>query len=221
MTGKADYSRLHQVAQYAEQHIRLSALQANEQFQYGGAEYRWQHTLRVTHYGRQIAEAEGANVELVMAACLLHDSEWFSDLSSKVESSEHGRFAAREIHLFLEQAGFSPEEVDNICYSVAVHVDGKAGYEHTHTLEARVTSDADNIDRFGAFRVLLWCVGDMGDYEALIAKLTARIQRLKDYREQQILETATGNRLFNQQLDLQVDFFQKLIVEHAITSLPD
>ena len=31
-------------------------------------QYRWEHTVRVTHYGRLIAEAEGAHVEQVMAA---------------------------------------------------------------------------------------------------------------------------------------------------------
>lgn len=36
-------------------------------------DYRWENTLRVANNGKQIAEAEGANVELDIAACLLHD----------------------------------------------------------------------------------------------------------------------------------------------------
>ena len=215
------FPRLAQVARYAQEHIIASARQAGNKLQFGGADYRWQHTLRVTHFGQQIAEVEGADIELVLAACLLHDSEWFSDLSEGGESAAHGRFAAGQIRLFLAQVGYSPAEVDNICYSVAVHVDGKAGYEHEHTLEARVVSDADNVDRFGAYRVLLWCVDDMNNYDALIAKLTARVQRLQGYRTRQIMETDYGNRLFSQQLDLQIDFFQKLIAEHAITRLPE
>ena len=102
-----------------------------------------------------------------------------------------------------------------------MHVDGSAGYEHEHTLEARVVSDADNVDRFGAYRVLLWCVDDMSNYAALIAKLGDRVQRLKDYRERQVMETGYGNHLFNQQLELQIDFFQKLIAEYEITHLPE
>lgn len=221
MSFMADYPRLAQVAQYAQEHIRVSAQQADFKYPYGGADYRWQHTLRVAHFGQQIAEAEGANIEMVLAGCLLHDSEWYSDLSSTGERSNHGRLAAGKIRPFLNQIGYSAEEVDNICYSVAVHVDGKAGYEHEHTLEARVVSDADNVDRFGAYRVLLWCVDSMNDYEALIAKLSARIERLQDYRRRQIMETAFGNSLFNQQLELQIDFFQKLVAEHAITHLPE
>jgi len=212
-----DTPRLGQVARYAQEHITASASQLKQQLPYGGPDYRWQHTLRVTHFGKEIAEAEGANVELVLAACLLHDSEWYSDLNDSGENHAHGRFAAEKARPFLAQVGYSPDEVDNICYSVAVHVDGNAGYAHEHTLEARVVSDADNVDRFGAYRVLLWCVDDMNDYAALIAKLTARVGRLQDYRQRQIMETNYGNQLFNHQLDLQIDFFQKLIAEHAIT----
>ena len=61
----------------------------------------------------------------------------------------------------------------------------------------------------------------MNDYEALIAKLSARIERLHDYRRRQIMETDFGNSLFSQQLELQIDFFQKLVAEHAITHLPE
>lgn len=216
MTGLVVNQRNQQVARYAEEHIRASAQRVNDQHSYAGADYRWQHTLRVANYGMQIAEAEGANVELVAAACLLHDSEWFSE----GHDHDHGRIAAREIRPFLYQVGYSTEEVENICYSVAVHVDGKADFEHADTLEAKVVSDADNVDRFGAYRVLFWCLDDMNDYNKLIAKLTARIQRLEEYRSRQVLETVHGNRLFDRQLELQIDFFKKLVEEHAITHLP-
>ncbi|MBU4226398.1 MAG: hypothetical protein KKC71_11345, partial [Chloroflexi bacterium] len=33
-------------------------------------DYRWRHTLRVSQWGKRIAETEGADVELVVAACL-------------------------------------------------------------------------------------------------------------------------------------------------------
>jgi hypothetical protein len=35
------------------------------------------------------------------------------------------------------------------------------------------------------------------------------------------METAEGNRLFNQQLDRQMDFFKRLIAEHKLTRLPE
>jgi uncharacterized protein len=210
--------RLKEVARYAEEHIQASAAQVELEIPHAGPAYRWQHTLRVTQYGVKIAEAEGANLEWVTAACLLHDSEWFSEMRNK--EIDHGWVAARAIRTFLEQIDYPAEAVDNICYSVAVHSAGSVWYEHEHTLEAKVVSDADNIDRFGALRTIFWCVDELGDFDALVAKLSKRIKRLEDYRERQIMETATGNQLFNQQLVRQIEFFKRLIAEHQLTRLP-
>ena len=217
----SDYPRLHEVARYAEEHIHASAEQNQNGPQYAGPDYRWQHTLRVTHYGIQIAQEEGASIELVAAACLLHDSEWFQKEQAQSDDRGHGRYAAGMIRPFLEQIGYTPQEVDSICYSVAVHVDGDAGYAHGTTLEASVVSDADNIDRFGALRAVLYCIDTLDDYPALINKLTQRLQRLEDYRQRQVMGTATGNRLFNEKLDLQIDFFKKLVAENQLTRLPE
>jgi hypothetical protein len=214
-----DYPRLREVERYAEEHIYASAAQAKELPLHGGAKYRWQHTLRVTQYGMKIAKAEGANLEWVTAACLLHDSEWFSEMRNK--DIDHGHVAARAIRPFLEQTGYSPEAVDNIFYSVAVHSAGGVWFEHEHTIEAKVVSDADNVDRYGALRTIFWCVDELEDFDALAAKLSKRIGRLEDYRERQIMETATGNLLFTQQLDRQIEFFKRLIAEYQLTRLPD
>ena len=219
MSILSDYPRLEAVARYAEEHIRASAVQASQHPAFAGPDYRWQHTLRVTQYGIRIAQVEGANVELVAAACLLHDSEWFSDRGK--DERGHGRLAGWVIRSFLEQIGYSAAEVDNISYSVAVHVDGRAGFEHEHTLEAKIVSDADNIDRFGALRTILYCIDELDDYPALIDKLTKRLKRLEDFRQQQVMETAAGNRLFNEKLEQQIDFYKKLIVESRLTRLPD
>lgn len=207
--------RLEKVAEYAEQRIINAVAVQPEGLEHAGPLYRWQHTLRVSHYGRQIAEAEGADVELCVSGCLLHDVEWFSDR----ESNNHGRIAAAAIRPFLEQVGYSTEEVDNICYSVAVHVDGKAGYEHEHTLEARVVSDADNIDRFGAYRILQWCVNEMDDLDVLAEKLRKRIVRLEEYLDRNVLETPTGCRLFKEQVHRQVEFFRRIVEEQEMTRL--
>jgi uncharacterized protein len=221
MSILSEYPRLREVARYAEEHIWASAAQANDSADYAGPDYRWQHTLRVTQYGIQIAEAEGAKVELVTAGCLLHDSEWFVDGQSGFDHRGHGRYAAQVVRPFLEQVGYSPAEVDNICYSVAVHVDGQAGYEHEHTLEERAVSDADNVDRFGALRTIFWCLDELSNYDALATKLVKRIRRLEEYRVQQVMETKEGNRLFNQQLDHQIAFFKRVIAEHELTRLPE
>ena len=58
-----EYPRLQAVARYAQEHIRLSAAQSGDLTVNIGPDYRWEHTLRVTQYGIQIATAEAARIE--------------------------------------------------------------------------------------------------------------------------------------------------------------
>ena len=205
--------RLEEIARFV--HDRLHEVASQRENPALDPEYRWQHTLRVSQYGRMIAEAEGVNVELVIPACLLHDVAHFE----QDNWNEHGRLGARIIRPFLAKLGYNHEETENICYSVAVHVDGRADFEHPETLESKVVSDADNIDRFGAYRIVRWCTADVESYPDLIAKLRQRLQTLEDYRQRRVMETETGHHLFNRQLDLQIVVFKALVEEGELTSL--
>ena len=177
-------------------------------------EYRWKHTLRVVQYGKKIAEAEGADVEVVMAACLLHDVSKFDDQEYGVE---HGRVSARIARPFLETLGYSTEQVNNICFSIAVHVDDKADFEHPITLESKAVNDADNIDRFGAYRLLIQFKDHIEKYDGLIDKAETRLLTLRKYREESISGTNTGETLFNRQLDLQINFLERLVEDSKLT----
>ena len=213
MSTTRSNDRLEEIARFV--HDRLHKVASQRGNPALDPEYRWQHTLRVSSYGRMIAEAEGADVELVVAACLLHDIAHFDQDDWK----EHGRLGARIIRPFLANLGYSSEETENVCYSVAVHVDGHADFSHSETLESRVVSDADNVDRFGAYRIIQWCTADVESYEGLIARLGQRLQSLKDYRQRRVMETETGHHLFNRQLDLQIAFFEALAEESELTRL--
>lgn len=211
-------SRLSQIAAFVQEHLNEMARQ--HPLPEHDPVYRWEHTLRVTHYGRLIAEGEKANVEWVMAGCLLHDVAHFE---CEGDYKSHGRRGAQVSRPFLEGLGYSPEAVDNICYAIAVHVDGNAGYEHPVTLESQAVSDADNVDRFGAFRILQSCAYDlknrMNTIEELVAAVAPRLQKLERYRQNSPLETATGQALFARQLDRQIAFYRDLIAEQPITAL--
>lgn len=195
---------------------RRAATEAKRSLNYSAFdyEYRWKHTLRVVQYGKQIAKAEGADVEVVMAACLLHDISKFDDEEYGVD---HGRVSARIARPFLETLGYSAEQLNNICFSIAVHVDDKADFKHPVTLESKIVSDADNIDRFGAYRVLLQHKDLAEDYDALIKKAEKRLPILRKYREKNDMGTPTGNKLFKRQLDLQIDFLERLVEDSKLT----
>ena len=171
----------------------------------------------MSNYGKIIAEAEGADVEMVVAACLMHDVAHFE---SGEDYKSHGRLGAKISRPVLLEIGYSSVETENICYSIALHVDGNADFDHPETIESKVVPDADNVDRFGAYRVLRWCMPEMYEYDKLIEKLTSRLETLENYRGQQLLETNKGQALFNQQLDLQIIFFQEIIKESELTVSP-
>jgi uncharacterized protein len=219
MTRQAN-TRLHQIAAFAESALRASYAQRsrtdrrNLDRYLSGVDYRWFHTLRVAQFGKVIAENEGADLELVIAACLLHDIAWFDATADT--SREHGRIGAAKARPCLEELGYSAKRIEGICYAIASHVDE----DHPTTLEAQILSDADNVDRFGPYRVLQWCYSDIDDYEKLSAKLSERIQRLEGYREKNPLFTLTGQQLFAEQLNLQIRFFSEFVGEKALSVMP-
>jgi uncharacterized protein len=208
--------RIEKIAGFVQAHINEMAAKFPDE--HHDPIYRWEHTQRVANYGKLIAEAEGADVEVVTAACLLHDVAHFE---CDDDYKSHGREGAKISRPFLEKLDYAPETIDNICYSIAVHVDGEAGFDHPETIEARCVTDADNLDRFSAYRILQWCVPEMHQFPKLNEKLTKRIETLKEYRSRaMILETVTGDRLFKQQLDRQIAFFEAIIDDYRLTLLP-
>lgn len=206
--------RLHRISDFILARRAATEAKGAANFSAFDYEYRWKHTLRVVQYGRQIAEEEGADVEVVMAACLLHDISKFDDEEYGVE---HGRVSARIARPFLETLGYSEERLNNICFSIAVHVDDKADFEHPITIESKIVSDADNIDRFGAYRLLLQNKDVAENYDALIEKAKGRLVTLQKYRKANSMGTAASNTLFNRQLDIQINFFEHLVEDSKLT----
>ncbi|MCX7607963.1 MAG: HD domain-containing protein [Anaerolineales bacterium] len=179
-----------------------------------GWEYRWQHTLRVAQFGKLIAEEEGADVELVLAACLLHDVAWF-DVESH-NACEHAQRSAEIVRPWLLELGYTPEQVENICYSILAHVH----IRNPETLEAKVVKDADNIDRLGPYRLLQRCFVHIRNYPDLIRDAENRLTQLEDYQVHPPVLTSTGHQLFSEQLKLQHAFYQALLGEFHLTVLP-
>jgi putative nucleotidyltransferase with HDIG domain len=210
--------RIQKIADFAREYLEKSYAKRQDKDELkrflSGFDYRWQHTQRVAQFGKVIAESEGADVELIVAACLLHDIAWF-DVTGE-NSRDHGNIGAEVARPFLSSLDYTPGQVENICYSIASHVT----VENPETLEANILSDADNVDRFGPYRILQWCFSDIDDYEKLSDKLSERIQRLERYRANNPLSTETGKQLFAEQLHLQILFFSEFVGEKSLTALP-
>lgn len=196
---------------------RLYETAQSSAHEYIDPDYRWLHTLRVTHIGRELAEEESADVEQVLAACLLHDMAHFDDPQNY---RAHGRLAARLARPLLEELGYTPEAVNVICHAVGAHVDDDAGFEHPATSVSAIVSDADNIDRFGPLRILQFCAPELDDFPILAGKVRERLVTLREYRARPMMGTAAGTRRFNAQLDRMIQFYEDLLAQYAMNEDP-
>lgn len=179
--------------------------------------YRWGHTLRVVQRGMKLAEQENADLEVVAVACLLHD---IAKLSNTEHGVEHGRIGAKMVRPVLQKTGYKKAKIDDICYAIARHVDGKAGYKYAHTLEADVVSDADKLDRFSVYRTSLKLRSRVKSNRNYLRMVNRQLDTLKKLRKKPPTRTPSGTQAFLKQLDLQIAFLEEMLVDNDLTIIP-
>ena len=185
-----------------------SYLQANP----SERDYRLEHSYRVANIAKQIAEAEGFDVTNAIIAGLLHDIAYCEEMVTREERLNHGRRSAAIARPFLESLGLSAEVINEICYGIAIHVDDEADFEWDRTPFCETVGDADNIDRFDAYRIyetLEYQSFSKMNLEEKQGKVTSTIDRLTKYKEMK-LGTVTAKNLWIQRLDYYIGFYEKL-----------
>jgi uncharacterized protein len=129
------------------------------------------HVLRVYRLAERLAEAEGADVEIVRAAALLHDAQGDSnegddrpilDDSEPLEGganglhepgrAEHQHASARFARQVLQAEGWEDERIVAVEHCIRAHRFRKSE-EQPKTLEAQILFDADKLDAIGAIGV--------------------------------------------------------------------
>ena len=115
--------------------------------------YRLEHSYRVANLAKMIAEQEGFDVTHAVIAGLLHDIAYCEEMTTQEERRSHGRRSAAIARPFLHSLGLSEHEVNEICYSIAIHVDDHADFDWTRSAFSETVGDADNIDRFDVYRI--------------------------------------------------------------------
>lgn len=117
---------------------------------YHGAEsaHDFDHVLRVLALAEKLARAEGADLEIVRAAVLLHD---IARADEDTTGGDHAEMAATRARKILSARGIAPEKIDAIAHAIATH--RFRTNAPPQTLEAKILFDADKLDSIGAVGV--------------------------------------------------------------------
>lgn len=175
-------------------------------------DYRLEHSYRVANIAKAIAEAEGFDVTNAVIAGLLHDIAYCEEMVTREDRMNHGRRSAAIARPFLETLGLPADTVNEICYGIAIHVDDEADFQWERTPFCETVGDADNIDRFDAYRIydtLRWIKFNEMSLTDKREKVASTIDRLTGYKEMK-MGTATAKNLWIQRLDYYIGFYEKL-----------
>ena len=107
------------------------------------------HVLRVYRVAERLAQAEGADLEVVRAAALLHDSRGSAPGGEGKARAEHHLTSAIFAGEVLATKDWPEEKIKAVQHCIRAHrFRGKEDYPET--LEAQVIFDADKLDVLGA-----------------------------------------------------------------------
>ena len=204
--------------------------QARAYYSDAGAAHDFEHVLRVLRLAERIGEAEGADMEILRTAVLLHDVARAAEERGGPCHAEAGAERAREI-----LAGYPVDKVEAVANAIATHR-FRNSRTAPQTLEAQILYDADKLDAIGAIGIArayaiaghrgqrLWARvphayaqrhvgetrGDMADKEHTpVHEYVFKLSRLKDS-----LFTATARAIATNRHNYMVRFFERL--EHEV-----
>ena len=184
---------------------------ARQIFAGDGSGHDFDHTLRVYHMAVRIAGEEGADVEMVALAALLHDVD---DHKLSPETCEHKDRAVA----FLKNQGVSEQKTHRIVEIIS-QISFSAGNGRPSTLEGMCVQDADRLDAIGAIGIgRAFAFGgsrgrrmhdpDGADKTATVEHFYDKLFKLKD-----LMTTPTGKNLARQRDEFMHSFLEQFYAE--------
>ena len=129
-----------------KQIIDQALVYVKDRFEHECSGHDYFHTLRVFKMATRIARAEGADVEMVQLAALLHDVD---DRKLSPDTYENQTNARN----FLAAHDVDTATIDAICQMIREVSFGGNGSLSPTTLEGRCVQDADRLDAIGAIGI--------------------------------------------------------------------
>ncbi|MEQ8291375.1 MAG: HD domain-containing protein [Roseovarius sp.] len=103
------------------------------------------HLFRIWRNVEKIASGEGGDMEILLAATLLHDCVWIDKGSSQRDMAS--RLAAAKAQEVLSGLSWKHDRIRQVCHAIEAH-SYSAGITPI-SLEAEVLQDADRLDSIG------------------------------------------------------------------------
>jgi len=111
------------------------------------------HVIRVYRIADCLAQSEGADVEIVRAAALLHDVEGSATAGGDEGRVNHHHASAKFAREVLQAEGWSEERIAAVQHCIRAHR-FRDNSEQPQTLEAKILFDADKLDVLGAIGIV-------------------------------------------------------------------
>lgn len=106
----------------------------------------WKHVRRVENLAKRLAEKEQADRKIVNSSVLLHDIGRKKEDTGEIEN--HAEWGAEKAGEILEGLGYGKDFREEVKHCIRSHRYSKD--PEPQSLEAKVLSDADNLDALGA-----------------------------------------------------------------------
>ncbi len=162
------------------------------------------HVERVFNLCLHIGKEEGADLEVLALAALLHDVARPLESAGKVE--DHAAEGSRIARHFLRSIGYSEEKVEAVAHAIEAHRFSRG--PEPETLEAKILSDADKLDAIGAIgvaRVFMYSGEHGRSIEDSLAHFEEKILKLRD-----LMYTKTAKRLAEERHRFTVEFIERI-----------
>ncbi|MDV3103260.1 HD domain-containing protein [Thermococcus waiotapuensis] len=165
------------------------------------------HVERVFNLCLHIGREEGADLEVLALAALLHDIARPLEDAGKVE--DHAAEGARIARRYLKGLGYPDEKVEAVAHAIEAHRFSRG--PEPGTLEAKILSDADKLDAIGAVgiaRVFMYSGEHGRDIEASMRHFEEKILKLKD-----LMYTETARKIAEGRHRFTEEFLRRLRLE--------
>ena len=164
------------------------------------------HAERVLQTVEDIGQREGADLDVLRVAALLHD------IGVPINKARHYEIGALLARGILSQLGFTEDEIEPIAHAIEAH--SRYGGPDPQTLEARILQDADVVEYVGAIGLArAFARGlESGDYSGDLNELPALIDGLIE-RVDGMLHTERGQALVRERIAYLRAFQERLKAE--------